>query len=126
MEDNKELIGHDVISFLPYPDDTSDFNLMVKINFYKYDTLPDSILVIAKLVGLYNTNIDKAEVFDYTFETEKIFNRKGLEYEDFFNKNYENKEIIDDILKSLGNVFNENITELSNMILNAAKKIVEK
>ncbi len=124
MEDNKEIVGHDVISFLPYPDDTSDFNLMVKINFYKYNTLPDSILIVAKLVGLYNTNIDKSELFDKTFETKKVLNRKGLEYDDFFNKNYENKEIIDDILKSLGNVFNDNISLLSNLILTAAQKIV--
>lgn len=124
MEDNKEIVGHDVISFLPYPDDTSDFNLMVKINFYKYNTLPDSIEIVAKLVGLYNTNIDKSELFDKTFETKKVLNRKGLEYDDFFNKNYENKEVIDDILKSLGNVFNDNISLLSSLILTAAQKIV--
>ncbi len=124
MEEKLEIVGHDVVSFMPYPDDTSDFNLMVKINFYKYDTLPDSILVTAKLVGLYNTNVDKSELFSRVFETKKVLNRKGLEYNDYFNQNYENKDLIDDILKTLGNVFNENINELSEQILEAAKKIV--
>ncbi len=124
MEEKLEIVGHDVVSFMPYPDDTSDFNLMVKINFYKYDTLPDSVLVTAKLVGLYNTNVDKSELFSRIFETKKVLNRKGLEYNDYFNQNYENKDLIDDILKTLGNVFNENINELSEQILEAAKKIV--
>lgn len=124
MEDKYEVVGHDVVSFMPYPDDTSEFNLMVKINFYKYDVLPDSILAVSTLVGLYNSQIDKSELFSKTFESKKVLNRKGLDYTEYFNNNYENKEVIDEILKELGKTFNENINEITKEIMVAAEKIV--
>ena len=124
MEENLKLVGHDVISFMPYPDDSSEFHLMVKINFYEAPLLSDSIIVISSLVGLYNSVIDKSELFSHSFDNKLILKRDGLSYLDYFNQNYENKEIVDKILKSLGAVFNSNSKEISLEIMSAAQKII--
>lgn len=117
-------VGHDCATFLPYPDDTSDFNLMITIKYYEIDMLEDSILAVAELVGLYNTNIDKSSLFPHPYKNQLILPRNKESYEKYFENNHQNKEVVDKILKELASVFNENLESIQKDIMIAVNDII--
>lgn len=117
-------VGHDTVTFLPYPEKDSEFNLIISIKYYEYEKENDMILAHASVVGLYNSDVDKSDMFNNTYSKDVIINRNGLEYEKYFEQNYQNQDVIDNILKELAQVFNEQISSIQQDLVLSVSKIM--
>jgi hypothetical protein len=123
-EINARQVGHDTVTFLPYPEKDSEFNLIISIKYYEVENESDKILAHAQVVGLYNSDVDKSDMFNNTYSKDVYLDRNGLEYEKYFEQNYQNQDIIDNILKELAQVFNEQISNIQEDLVLSASKIM--
>lgn len=126
IKDFGRQVGHDCATFLPYPDDTSDFNLIVSIKYFELPLLENSILAVAGIVGLYNTEEDKSAMFEHSYPVQLVLSRDGLDYDKFFEQNYQNQDVVDKVLKQLASVFNDHYDEIQDDLVLAVKDIMEK
>ena len=121
---NLTQVGHDCATFIPYPYETSGFNLMITIKYFETDE-ENSIVANASLVGLYGTDYDKSCLFTKTLDKDIVLSRDGLEYQKWFEQNYENKDIVTKILTSLASVFNDNFALYQGEFIRALEEITK-
>ena len=121
---NFNQVGHDCATFIPYPDASSGFNLMITIKYFETEDA-NKIKAEASLVGLYGSEYDKSCLFTKTLSKEVLLDTNGLDYTKWFEQNYENKEVVDKVLTELASVFNENFGLYQGEFIRALETITQ-
>ena len=65
-------------------------------------------------------------MFEHSYPVQLVLSRDGLDYDKFFEQNYQNQDVVDKVLKQLASVFNDHYDEIQDDLVLAVKDIMER